>query len=188
MATKRFRTARYWHNALLMFWGVPFLVLPGIIVGASSGNFALLWVSIGVSVAAIALAAKRDRRKSVVYELDETRLVIVDGNERHAYAMNDIADASLLDRAAAREYLREMIQSRGAGADAAGITAVFEQHCTVDIGLVSYTLGLGRALIDRMPNAKNDLVLVRLRNGEARALSPLHAQDFVESLNRRKLL
>jgi hypothetical protein len=188
MATKRFRTVRYWHNTQLMLWAVPFLVLPGLIVGASSGKFGLLWISIVVSMVAILVATVRDRRKNVVYVLDETRMVIVGSTPKQEFPMNEIADASLLDRTAAREYLREMVRQRGGQADATLMFAEFQRNCTVDIGMVSYTLGLGRVLIDRMPDAKNDLVLIRLRNGEAMLLSPAHAQDFVESLNRRKLV
>jgi hypothetical protein len=55
----------------------------------------------------------------------------------------------------------------------------------VDIGLTSYTLGVGRNVIDRLPNARHDLVLLRLRNGEELLLSPQYNQDLVDSLSRR---
>jgi hypothetical protein len=188
MPAKRFRTARYWHNALLMIWATPFIVLPGVIVAASSGNFDLLWISITVVFGVIVVAAARDRRKSFIYELDDVRLLISGGGEDHSFAMAEIADASLVDRSAAREYLRQRIQTRGAEADAPAMEEEFSRFCSVDIGLTSFTLGLGRALIDRMPNAKNDLVLIRLGSGKALMLSPTHAQAFIESLNRRKLM
>jgi hypothetical protein len=51
--------------------------------------------------------------------------------------------------------------------------------------LTSYTLGVGRNVIDRLPNAKHDLVLLRLRNGDDLLLSPQYNQDLVDSLSRR---
>jgi hypothetical protein len=36
-----------------------------------------------------------------------------------------------------------------------------------------------------MPNARHDLILLRLRNGEALLLSPLYNQALVELLGRR---
>lgn len=186
MAIKRFHSARYWHNTALMLWGVPFLVLPGIIAAASSGNFTLLAVMFVVSLAAVLIAIARDSRKSFTYELQESQLVIIGGSVRQELDMAEIIDCSLLDRSAAREYLREHRQGRTASPDA--YAKDFQRFCTMDIGVRSFTLGLGRILIDRMPNAKSDLVLLRLRNERAMLLSPTHTQDFVESLNRRKLL
>ncbi len=188
MAIKRFRSARYWHNTMLMLWAVPFLVLPGIIAAGSSGNFTLLVVMLLISGVTVGIAAARDGRKNFLYELDEQLLVVVDGAETHEFLMADVNDGSLLDRAAAREYLREHLQGRAGVADASKVVDDFQRFCTMDIGVKSFTLGLGRALIDRMPDAKSDLVLLRLRGGRALLLSPTHAQDFVESLNRRKLL
>lgn len=187
MATKRFRSARYWHNTILLLWTVPFLVLPGVIGAASSGNFTLLAVMLTISLLAVLLAAAWDRRKTFTYELNETQLVISGGTVRHAFPMEDIQDGSLLDRAAAREYLSQHLHTIGA-ADRPAVVKDFLRFSTMDIGVKSFTLGLGRALIDRMPNAKSDLVLLRLRGNRTVLLSPAYSQDFVESLNRRKLV
>lgn len=188
MAIKRFRSARYWHNTMLMLWAVPFLILPGVIAAASSGNFTLLVVMFLIGLAAVGVAMARDSRKTFLYELDETQLVVVDGGSQHSIPMADIIDGSLLDRAAAREYLRQHLQSGDLSDPAETFTNDFQRFCTMDIGVKTFTLGLGRTLIDRMPNAKSDIILLRMRNNRAILLSPTHAQDFVESLNRRKLV
>jgi len=187
MAIKRFRSARYWHNTFVMLWGVPFIVLPGIIVTATSGNFTLLWCLLSLCAIGSVMALVRDGKKSFIYELDDDRLTIVQGAFRKEFAMTDIADATLLDRAAAREYLREQVEGYGSGGDRGALAASFQRFCSVDVGFVSYTLGLGRILIDRLPDAKYDLVLLRSREEGAFVLSPVHAQSFVEVLNRRKL-
>jgi hypothetical protein len=44
---------------------------------------------------------------------------------------------------------------------------------------------MGRAVIDRLPNARHDLVLLRLRTGEDLLLSPQYNQDLVDALSRR---
>lgn len=187
MATKRFRTARYWHNTLVMLWSVPFLILPGVIVAASSGNFSLLVVMLLCGLVAVTIAVVRDGSRTFMYELDEEQLIIVDGAVKHMVPMKEIIDGSLLDRAAVREFLRQHLQT-GQRDQADAFAADLQRFCTMDIGLRSFTFGLGRVLIDRMPNAKSDLVLLRLIGGRALLLSPTHAQDFIVSLNRRKMV
>ncbi len=60
----------------------------------------------------------------------------------------------------------------------------FVRFCTVDIGLRSMTFGIGRQFVDSMPNAKNDLLLVRLSNGEDILLSPEYNQSLIERIGR----
>ena len=60
----------------------------------------------------------------------------------------------------------------------------FLRYCTVDIGLRSLTLGLGRGMIDRMPNARHDMVLLRLRGGQDLLLSPEYNRDLVDHIGR----
>jgi len=171
MPIKRFRTQRQWHNTLMMVWGTPFLILPGIIVGASSGSFRLLQGSVVVVLLGVIFAAWRDTRKKAVYLVDDDRLVLVDKTGRREVFMTEIRDASLLDRMAARAYLRN--RSGPTNPDAERWGADFIRFCTVDIGLRSFTLGGARRLIDRLPSAKTDLLLVRLQNGGALLLSPV---------------
>jgi hypothetical protein len=185
MPIKRFRTQRQWHNTLMMVWGTPFLILPGIIVGASSGSFRLLQGSVVVVLLGVIFAAWRDTRKKAVYLVDDDRLVLVDKTGRREVFMTEIRDASLLDRMAARAYLRN--RSGPTNPDAERWGADFIRFCTVDIGLRSFTLGGARRLIDRLPSAKTDLLLVRLQNGGDLLLSPVHAQDMVDTLGRRHL-
>jgi hypothetical protein len=165
MPNKRYRTLRLWHNTLLMVWALPFVLLPGIIAGAYSGHFQLLLLLGSLGLVGLVVANIRDRLKRCAY-----------------------MDASLIDRAAAREYLREWSSNRTMKAwSKAEHVHHFTNFCTIDIGLRSITLGLGRNLIDSLPNAKRDLVLLRLKNGEAMVLSPVHSQDLVESIGRRKM-
>ena len=91
-----------------------------------------------------------------------------------------------IDRTGAREYIRQrsLIHTKG-WRDLRRRGKAFTRFCTVDIGLTSYTLGVGRNVIDRLPNAKHDLVLLRLRNGDDLLLSPQYNQDLVDSLSRR---
>jgi hypothetical protein len=43
---------------------------------------------------------------------------------------------------------------------------------------------LGRRLIDRLPNSKEDLVLLRLKGQRQLLLSPVYNQDLVDTLSR----
>ena len=60
----------------------------------------------------------------------------------------------------------------------------FVRYCTVDIGFTSLTLGLGRSVIDRLPLARYDLVLLRLKGGQDHLLSPKYNQDLVDTVSR----
>ncbi len=188
MGNKRFRTQRVWHNTLLVVWSVPFVLLPGVIAGASNGRFTLLQTLAGLLVLGLAIAMLRDRRKSCLYVMEDELLALDCNGVRQVVPIAEVADASLIDRSAAREYmLGNSNYAKGSKPERRAALDRFTKYCTVDIGLVSYTLGLGRSLIDRLPSAKRDLVLIRMRNGEPFVLSPLHSQEFVESIGRRKM-
>ena len=190
MGTKRFRTSRRWHNTLIMVWGYPFLVLPGIIVGASSGRFRLLQVMALLGLLGILAALRRDRKRSGVYSIEGDRLILQVNADERRIDLEEVNDASLIDRMGARAYLKD--RGRGGQPESASVdhaqADAFTRYCTLDIGLHSYTLGLARNVIDRLPSAKDDLVLLRLRGGEDLLLSPIHAQAMVDSLARRKML
>lgn len=187
MGNKRFRTLRLWHNALMMVWGIPFLVLPGVIAGASSGDFTLFQVMLGVSALGLGLALQRDSRKSGSYWVEDDRLTLEVNKDKREILMSEIQDSSLLDRVGARAYLREKAQTGEDRTMQDRRKEEFMRFCTVDIGLSSLTLGVARSLIDRLPSAKNDLLLLRLRGGEDLLLSPAHAHDLVDTLGRRRL-
>ena len=188
MGFKRYRTLQSWHNTLLMVWGLPFLLFPGIIFGAYSGRFHLLGLGGGLCVVGLVVAFRRDRKKQCHYTLGGDRFGLVRGKEKRMVAVEDIIDASLIDRSSARAYIAEWSAKRGSDKSTAARQAEqFTYYCTTDIGLNSFTLGLGRSLIDRLPGAKRDLVLVRLRGNEGLLLSPVHPQDLVDGLSLRKL-
>jgi hypothetical protein len=188
MSTKRFRALQLWHNTLVMVWCLPFAILPGVIAGASSGNFFWLFLFCGLCVVGLFLAYRRDTAKKCTYVLEGDKLVIADQRGRTEIWLLDISDATLLDRSGARAYLGErQAQLLNDPVERSRAAKEFLRHCSVDIGLKSYTFGLLTRMIDRLPNAKNDLVLLRTKYGGHYLLSPIHSQDMVESLSRRRL-
>lgn len=186
MGSKRFRTQRLWHNTLVMVWVIPFLILPGIIVGASSGEFLLSKVLLGLAILGILLALRRDSRKSALYSIEDDRLTLTTKQDERVIMISEIRDASLLDRIGSRSYLQDHIASDHVR-PASVVRKEAMLFCTVDIGLNSLTFGIARRLIDRLPSAKRDLLLLRLRDGRLLLLSPTHGQDMVDTLGRRKL-
>ncbi|HRH68962.1 MAG TPA: hypothetical protein PLB89_05605 [Flavobacteriales bacterium] len=188
MGFKRFRTLRNWHNTLLMVWAVPFMLFPGLIIGAISGRFELLQIGAALCLVGLAVGIRRDGKKECYYTLEGDGFGLVRGKEKRVVSVEDVIDASLIDRGSARAYIAGWSAARGSDKRTAAREAEqFTHYCTMDIGLSSYTLGLGRSLIDRLPGAKRDLVLVRLKGDEGLLLSPAHAQDLVDSLSLRKL-
>lgn len=186
MGSKRFRTIRLWHNALMMVWAIPFIVLPGVIAGASTGKFLSFWITLVLSLVGLFFAARQDSRKSAVYSVEDECLVLTTPQLERKIMVSDISDTSLLDRMGARAYVKAQAEPGEPGAVTAAREAEFMRFCTVDIGLSTYTLGAIRSLIDRLPSAKRDLVLLRLRGGEVLLLSPVYAHDLVDTLGRRR--
>lgn len=187
MSTKRFKSRRHWYNAILMLWTTPFALLVGVIVFASTGSNTVLLSLATLSVIGFVVAIVRDLGGRGLYTLEGDRLVLKNGSERVDIPLADVLDVSLIDRAGAREYILSSLRSKGAS----GYFALRRRarasvrFTSVDIGLTSYTLGIGRRMTDRMPDARLDLVLLRLRNGEAYFLSPIYNQELVSAITRR---
>lgn len=186
MSEARYRTRRQWHNTTMVMWVAPFTVLVGVIIAMSTGRFVPLVIILAVVVLSLVVALLRDRTRSCTYRIEGDTMSLSNGMETLRIAMSDIADASLIDRIGAREYLRQRYYDKGLSRrEWRALAARSTRFCTVDIGLTTFTLGLGRSVIDRMPNARHDLVLVRLKSGGSLLLSPLYNQDLVDALGRR---
>jgi hypothetical protein len=125
----------------------------------------------------------RDVRKRYVYVLDDDGLHIEKDGQAEYIPMEEVVDASLIDRAAAREYIKSRSQGLGK-AEARDRYRSYIRFCSVDIGRSSLTGGFGRSLIDRLPEARHDLVLMRLKDGTDLILSPDYNQEMVTSLSK----
>lgn len=185
MAEKRYRTRRQWHNTLLVLYTGPFLVLGGIAVALATSRFTVLGVIIAILLLALSLALFRDASSSALYVVTPGSVKLVRGKDELLIPVADILDASLLERTSARDYFRSR---HGPNSDEAGSLAQhrreFLRFCTVDIGMRTFTFGIGRLVIDRMPDAKRDLVLLRTREHGDRLLSPDFNHDLVDSIMR----
>ncbi|HRO99164.1 MAG TPA: hypothetical protein PLN54_06985 [Flavobacteriales bacterium] len=183
MAIRKFHSRRVWHNTRVMLWLAPVMLLAGVITVSLLNTFAVLVTIAGICLVGTVVALVRDVRKRFVYILDSNGLHLEHDKEAEYIAMSDVVDASLIDRAAAREYIR----ARSVGMDKAAARERyrnFVRFCSVDIGQTSLTLGLGRSLIDRLPEARHDLLLMRLRDGSEMLLSPDYNQEMVTALSR----
>jgi hypothetical protein len=186
MGETRYRTRRQWHNVTMVLWVAPFAVLVGVIIAMSSGRFMPLITILLLFTVALVVALLRDRTRTCTYRIEGDMVSLTNGVETVQIAMAEITDASLIDRIGAREYLRQRYQHKARSRrEWLAFAAHTTRFCTVDIGLTTFTLGIGRTVIDRMPDARHDLVLLRLRNGEVLLLSPEYGQDFADTLGRR---
>lgn len=184
MAFKSFTTRRQWHNTLMMVYLSPFLLLVGVLLLAMKGYHWGL-VAAGVLVLAGSLIAlARDLGDRCHYSFRNETLILETKGHREEIPLAEVVDASLIDRMAAREYIRSRSGQVSDGRKAQDIRKEFIRFCSVDIGMRSITLGLGRSVIDRLPMSKQDLVLLRLRGGKAYLLSPKYNQDLVDVVSR----
>jgi hypothetical protein len=188
MPRKEFHTRRQWHNTTIWAVSALILMLLGVVIAARSGQWSLLMVLGVVVVVGFVVNYFQDRAADATYSIEGATLKLHLRKQDQAIDLAEIRDASLLDRAAARNYIREKLSSameKGMPKDEAKAREkAFIRFCTVDIGLRSFTFGIGRQLADTMPNAKNDLVLLRLRSGEDLLLSPEYNQAFIENIGR----
>lgn len=186
MGDKKYRTRKQWHNTVVMLLSIPFSVVIGMLIGTITSVFWPLYVLVFVSLFGLGVAIFRDRRNRSAYTVAHDRLLLSDGTTAREVFAGDIIDASLIERSAARDYVLQKLSAQPGmtKAERQQQLARFTRFCTVDIGLRSFTFGLGRSLIDRMPNAKHDLVLLRLRDGTDHVLSPQYNQDLVTSIGR----
>jgi len=165
------------------------MLLVGVIGFAVVGSNLVLWAVALGCIAGIGVALARDAGVAGVYVLEGDRLVLQARKDREVIAISDVMDVSLIDRAGARDYiLSSLTKGKVFGYIARRRAAKrFVRFATVDIGLTSYTFGLGRQMIDRMPDARKDLVLLRLRNGTTHILSPEYNQELISAVSRQSL-
>jgi hypothetical protein len=188
MSEHLFHTRRQWHNVSV--WAIVSLILllVGLVFAARSGNWVLLAYIGGVVVLGLVVNYLQDRADDVTYYIGGGVLRLEGRKEKLELRQADIRDASLLDRTAARNYIREKLAlALESGLDRDVVKArerSYVRFCTVDIGLRSMTFGIGRQFVDRMPNAKNDLLLLRLSTGEDLLLSPEYNQTLIERISR----
>lgn len=187
MKVRKFRTRRMWSNTLLVLWLIPFAVLFGAIAVALTDKLSVLFGIIMISLIGILVALMRDIRNRSLYIIGSEKLVLHDGRYKISVPLADLVDASMIDRMAAREYIRSKAKAHGEDAPKRKVRELIKdltRFCSVDLGLTSFTFGMGRSMIDRMPQSKNDLVLLRLRSGNDYLLSPVDNVELATTINR----
>jgi hypothetical protein len=188
MAGKRFRTRRQLGNTYIWMVVAGMMLLSSFIITGMTGD--INWTIAGAILAVVGLAIAwwRDKSPDVLYMLDGTRLVLRRSVEEETLELNDLIDASLVDRVAARsfieQHLRTLAESGMSKEKLAEIRETYLHYCTVDIGLRSLTFGIGRNMVDHMRVVQHDLVLLRVRDGRMLLLSPQYGQDLVDSLGK----
>lgn len=163
-------------------------LLISIALSGMTGRLIFVQGALVIALAGAIVAYLSDRPRGLVYTIEEDTLTLRRGNEVERIPLAGINDASLLDRRAARDMLMGRVkEAKEKGMDRPAqrrLAASFTKWCSVDIGMRTFTFGIGRDMIDRRPDAKHDVILLRLRNGHALVLSPIYNQDMVESLHK----
>ncbi len=186
MPSKRFRAHRRYVNTRV--WSVTALILL-------VGSFALYsitsqvefpQVALGIALAGGALSVWKDRKERIHYSVEGGQLILQRRQVVERIDMGQIQDASLVDRSAARnlllERMRWMEEQGMIPAERDEFQRRFTRWCTVGIGSGAFAIGTG--LVDHRLHGKDDLVLLRLRNGGSIVLSPVHNQDLITALNK----
>ena len=186
MRPREFRSRRQWSNLSAWAWIAPFLVLAALLVSLRMNRFWPLWTSLGIALVGAAVALVRDMGREAVYLLNDRSLTLRNAKGELVLPTADMIDASPIDRVGARSYLEQYYHQKLAAegelvADRA--KKAFTEYCSVDIGLRSFSFGMGRRFIDRMPGARLDLVLLRTKEMDV-ILSPQQDRGLVDAINR----
>ncbi len=164
------------------------LLLVAVALSGMMGLMIFVQVAAGVAVIGFITSWSFDRKESITYVVEDGQLYFKAKRSMDHIAIDHIQDASLVDRRAARDLLvqrlRSLEESGTPKVERARMRKSFTRWCTVDVGMSTFTFGIGRDMIDRRPDGKQDLVVIRLRDGSMLVLSPVYNQDMVETLNR----
>lgn len=188
MSEKRFRARqRYAHTRV---WAITALILMlgGLALHTLTRQSVFPLVASGVGLAGLVLGFWQDRRERVYYGVEGGQLLLRRVRIVEKIDLEAVKDANLVDRRAARDLLlerkRRMEEQGLIPAEREEFQRQFTKWCSVDIGLGSF--GFGRDLLDRRPDGKYDLVLLRLQDGRSLLLSPIYNQDLISALNKGK--
>lgn len=188
MSGKRFRARRrYAHTRV---WAITALILAlgGLALHAVTGQTVFPVVALVTGLVGVAVGVGQDRRERVYYGVDGGQLLLMRGRIIDRLALDTVQDASLVDRRAARDLLLErkrLMEELGrVPAEREEFQRQSTRWCSVDIGLGVFSFG--HEMLDRRPDGKYDLVLLRLRDGRTLLLSPVYNQDLISALNRGK--
>src|SRR5690606_25211799 len=149
MPHRNFISRRQWHNTLVMVWAAPFLLLVLLLMFAITGHMEAPVIGAVILVTGLGLALLRDMRPRSRYTVRGDRIVLENNTMRSEIPAEELSDASLIDRTAAREYIREHMLAQGATSRAERRRAEkgSTRFCSIDIGLGSWTFGIMRRLI-----------------------------------------
>ena len=188
MSGKRFRARqRYAHTRV---WAITALILTlgGLALRTVSGDIVFPLVALGTGLSGVLIGLWRDRKERVYYSVESGQLLLRRGRTVERIDLDVVKDANLVDRREARELL---LERKRLMAELGRIAAELEEFqrrstrwCSVDIGLGTFSFG--GDLLDRRPDGKYDLVLLRLQDGRSLLLSPVYNQDLISALNKGK--
>jgi hypothetical protein len=188
MPEKRFRARRrYAHTRV---WAITALILTlgGLALHTVTRQGVFPQVAVGIGLAGLVMGIWQDRRERIYYGVEDGQLLLRRKGTVERISLDAVQDASLVDRRAARDLLlerkRRMEEQGLISAEREEFQRQFTKWCSADIGLGSF--GFGHDLLDRRPDGKYDLVLLRLQDGRSLLLSPVYNQDLISALNKGK--
>jgi hypothetical protein len=188
MSGKRFRARRRYAHTRVWVITALILTLGGLALHTVTRQTVFPLMALGIGLAGVAVGFWQDRRERVYYGLEAGQLLLRRGQIVERIALDAIQDASLVDRRAARDLLMErkrLMEELGrVPAEREEFQRQSTRWCSVDIGLGAFSFG--HELLDRRPDGKYDLVLLRLQDGRTLLLSPVYNQDLISALNKGK--
>lgn len=188
MSEKRFRARRRYAHARVWAITALILVLGGLALHTVTGQLVFPQVALGIGLAGLLFGFWQDRKERFYYGVEGGQLLLRRGRVIERIGLEVVQDASLVDRQAARDLLLDRKRSMEALGRVPAERDEFQRRstrwCSVDIGLGPFSFRHG--MLDRRPDGKYDLVLLRLQDGHILLLSPVYNQDLISALNRGK--
>lgn len=188
MSGKRFRARRRYAHTRVWLLTASILLLGGVALFMVTGSNIFPRLASGLGLVGLAIASWMDRRDRISYGIEGGQLLLRGDRGTERIDLSAIQDASLVDRRAARdllmERLRTMEEQGRIQAEREDFQRQFTRWCAVGIGLGVFAW-VG-SMLEKRPDGKYDLVLLRLRNGRSFLLSPIYNQDLISALNKNR--
>jgi len=168
-----------------MLIGTFILTLGLIATGATRSQLVLASAGLVVLLGLI-YSMIRDRRQGISYTLHEDRMLLRRGADVEELALEQLEDVNLLGTEDARHYLQQI----GAGTlgpqhiTSSGTRRSITRFCTAKVGLNGFDRWFSGQLHPIPVRERDELVLLRAKDGRQRLLSPKHGNDLVAAINR----
>ena len=111
MPAKRFKIKKQRTNSKVWAVTAMLLFLTAVALTGMMGHLWILWTALGIAASGFIVSFWNDRAGKVSYGIENRQLVLKRNKLEERISFDIMRDASLLDRIAARDLLRQILEN-----------------------------------------------------------------------------